>query len=68
MKSQTTLSRRGLLAGAAGVAAMPAIAHAQAPTAGPSPNAQLSTPASTITNPPRDWKEVGTASRPVSAQ
>src|SRR5205807_4352889 len=55
MTSQATLSRRALLAGTAGVAAMPAVARAQAPTAGPSPNAQLGTPASTITNPPRDW-------------
>ena len=47
------LSRRTLLAGAVGAAALPAIARAQ--TAAPAPSAQIGTPASTITSPPRDW-------------
>ena len=48
------LSRRSVLAGTAGAAILaPRLAAAQ--TAAPSPNAQLGSPASTITNPPRDW-------------
>jgi gluconolactonase len=49
------LSRRGLIAGTAsltGAAIVGRVASAQNP---PPPNAQTGTPASTITNPPRDW-------------
>src|SRR6202162_6467476 len=47
------LSRRGLLAAAAGAIALaPSPARAQA---APAPHAHLDAPASTITNPPRDW-------------
>src|SRR5205807_1298669 len=56
--TRRTLSRRTILAGAAGAAAaLPAIARAQAPGAGPMipPQAQLGAPATTITTPPRDW-------------
>jgi gluconolactonase len=57
------LSRRTLLAavgaGAVGAAAAPAVGRAQGQATGqaaaPSPTAQLGTPASTITSPPRDW-------------
>jgi gluconolactonase len=53
MSSRGRLSRRVLLAGAAGVAAVaPSLVRAQTT---PPPNAQLGTPASTITSPPRDW-------------
>jgi gluconolactonase len=50
-----SFSRRSLIAGAGATGAIvlglrPATAQAQ-----PAPNAQLGTPASTITNPPRDW-------------
>src|SRR5216684_6866812 len=53
--TRRNLSRRTLLAGAVGVAAAPAIARAQGQTAAPAPAAQVGTPASTITSPPRDW-------------
>jgi len=46
------LSRRTLLAGAAGIGALaPRLARSQN---APTPNAQLGTPASTVTSPPRD--------------
>jgi gluconolactonase len=51
------LSRRGLIAGAAGDAGAVALtrgAYSQTPS--PSPDAQLGTPPSTITSPPRDWR------------
>jgi gluconolactonase len=65
MTNAGVMSRRTLLAGAAAVAA-PALARAQAPAAqptpptapapaAPAPAAQLGTPPSTITQPPRDW-------------
>src|SRR5437764_13982705 len=50
-----SLSRRGLIAGTAslaGAAVAGRLASAQNP---PPPNAQTGTPASTITNPARDW-------------
>ncbi|MFZ2007256.1 MAG: SMP-30/gluconolactonase/LRE family protein [Stellaceae bacterium] len=51
------LSRRTLIAGAAGIAGTAALSRtAGAQTPSPSPNAQLGTPPSTITNPPRDWR------------
>src|SRR5712691_5666946 len=54
MTHQPILSRRTLLAGAAGAAAaMPVLGRAQAPMIPPA--AQLGTPPSTITLPPRDW-------------
>ena len=58
-------SRRGLLAGAAGLAVAPVAARAQ-----PQPQqiipgaAQLGTPPSTVTNPPRDWSRGHTAIYP----
>ncbi|HEX3863739.1 MAG TPA: SMP-30/gluconolactonase/LRE family protein [Stellaceae bacterium] len=48
------LSRRTLLAGAAGVAAAMPVVASRAQTT-PLPATQLGTPASTITTPPRDW-------------
>src|SRR5690349_25116687 len=55
MSTRHPLSRRGLLAGAGAVGATAlALRRAGAQTQ-PAPNAQLGTPASTITNPPRDW-------------
>ncbi|MBV9585040.1 MAG: twin-arginine translocation signal domain-containing protein, partial [Alphaproteobacteria bacterium] len=57
-QTRRALSRRHLLAaaGATGTAALVssrASVEAQQPQ--PAPNAQLGAPASTITNPPRDW-------------
>jgi gluconolactonase len=47
-----SLSRRALLAGAAGAVSIVALAR---PGAFAQQKAQLGTPASVITNPPRDW-------------
>src|SRR5438105_15532179 len=52
--SRRPLSRRILLAAAGAVPAVLASRRALA-QAQPAPNAQLGTPASTITSPPRDW-------------
>ena len=50
------VSRRRLLAGAAGAAALPVLARAQTPTAViPPAAAQTGTPPSVISSPPRDW-------------
>src|SRR5580704_8953740 len=52
--TQRNLSRRTLIAGAAGLAGAAALTRAPLAQT-PPPNAQLGTPPSTITNPPRDW-------------
>jgi gluconolactonase len=49
------LSRRSLLAATAGIAAATVTRSAQAQTPSPNPQAQVGTPASTVTSPPRDW-------------
>ena len=51
--TQRDLSRRTLIAGTAGIAAAALTRSADAQA--PAPNAQLGTPPSTITQPPRDW-------------
>jgi gluconolactonase len=51
--TQRGLSRRTVIAGAAGLAGASLTRTARAQT--PAPNAQLGTPPSTITIPPRDW-------------
>jgi gluconolactonase len=51
--TQHALSRRTIIAGAAGLAGAGLTRTALAQT--PAPNAQLGTPPSTITQPPRDW-------------
>jgi gluconolactonase len=56
MTQPRKLSRRSLVAGAAGIAGTAALLPRGAQAQGaPAPNAQLGTPASTITQPPRDW-------------
>jgi gluconolactonase len=51
-----TLSRRALIAGTAGMAGAATLSHTvPAQTPAPTPTAQIGTPPSTITNPPRDW-------------
>src|ERR1051326_7258151 len=53
LPASVRLSRRSVLAGAAGVGVLaPQIARAQSQ---PAPNAQLGTAPSVISNPPRDW-------------
>ena len=49
------LSRRSVLAGSSAMAAATLMPSATTAQVQPSPNAQLGAPASTITNPPRDW-------------
>jgi len=49
------LSRRSVLAGSSAMAAATLMPRATTAQVQPSPNAQLGAPASTITNPPRDW-------------
>jgi gluconolactonase len=51
----THLSRRSLLAATAGITAATIARGTQAQTPAANPQAQLGTPASTITSPPRDW-------------
>src|SRR5947208_13681420 len=55
MTTRHPLSRRGLLAGAGAVGAAAFASRRAAAQAQPAPNAQLGTPASTISSPPRDW-------------
>jgi hypothetical protein len=56
MTEPGSLSRRSLIAGTAGLVGAAALAPRGASAqASPPANAQLGTPASTITTPPRDW-------------
>ena len=55
MTTRHPLSRRGLLAGAGIIGAAALAPNRAGAQAQPAPNAQLGTPASTITSPPRDW-------------
>jgi gluconolactonase len=52
---QRSLSRRSLLAATAGIAAATVTRDGRAQTPPANPQAQIGTPASTITSPPRDW-------------
>src|SRR5271167_676226 len=57
MTEPGNLSRRSLIAGTAGLAGAAVLAPRGAiAQASPPANAQLGTPASTITTPPRDWR------------
>src|SRR5215469_4802241 len=56
MDRNNSLSRRGLLAGAGAIGAATLASRRAAAQAQPAPNAQLGSPASTITTPPRDWR------------
>ena len=55
MDRHNSLSRRGLLAGAGAIGAATLASRRAGAQAKPAPNAQLGSPASTITTPPRDW-------------
>src|SRR3989440_1525348 len=55
MTTRQPLSRRGLLAGAGAIGAAALASRRAGAQTQPAPNAQLGTPASTITTPPRDW-------------